>query len=78
LVGCGRRLHRPPLAQRPLATAAAAHGQPLFAVEPLDAFTVHPMPLAAEQHVKAPVSKASALMRQGLEPLAQGRVVRPG
>jgi hypothetical protein len=48
-----RRFQRPPLAQRPLAATAAAHGQLFFPVEPLDALMVHHVAVSAQQNVQA-------------------------
>ena len=72
-----RRLYRPPRADRPLAPAAAAHRQPLFAVDPLNPLLVDRMTLAPQQHMQPSIAEPSSFLGQGLQPLAQCAVVRP-
>jgi hypothetical protein len=50
------------------APAAAAHGQPLLTVEPLDPFPVHPMTLAPRHHVQSAIAEPTPIPGEGLQP----------
>src|SRR3954471_3513142 len=53
--------HRRSRAESPLATAALAHGQPLFLVEPIELLAVEPDPLAFQHPTETPVAEPPAL-----------------
>src|SRR5262249_45996640 len=48
-------------------------GQLLFAVEPIDALVVHPMPLASQQDGEPAIPEPPAQLGQGSKSLPQGR-----
>ena len=77
MVGRKRRLERPSRPDRPLATAAAAHHQPLLAVDPLNALLVDRMALAPQPHMQPPIAEAPSVQGQGLQAFAQRSVIRP-
>src|SRR3954464_2377805 len=71
LVSCHRHLDRPPRSQRPLASAAPANRQTLFAVEPLHPLLIDDLAFSPQQHVQAPITEPPPLLRQGFQPLPQ-------
>src|SRR3979490_1748240 len=75
LVRCLRGYHRSPCPQRPLASAAPTHRQPLLAVESLHPLLVDSMAFTPQQHVQATIPKPPSLLGEGLQPLAQDHVV---
>ena len=71
LVGRHRDQHRRSRAHRPLAAAAAAHGQLLLAIDAEQPLVVDHMALSPQQHVQTPIPEAPSLMGDRLHPLAQ-------
>lgn len=74
LVWRGRNDHRRPRAERAL--AAAAHGEPFLAIEPVDALAIEQPALAPQQRMEAPIAKSAAEMLQLAQPLAQRRIIQ--
>ena len=76
LIGRHRALNRPARAHGPLAAAAAAHGQLLLAIDPLDPLAVYGVAFSPQQDVQPSVAEASPFLRQRRETLPQRPVVR--
>lgn len=74
MVGGLRHNNGLPRAECPFATASAAHGQLLFAVDALDPFSVDEVPLTPQQNMQPPVTEAPSFLRQRLPPLAKNRI----
>jgi hypothetical protein len=77
LVGSVRHQHRPPGAQRPLATTALAHLQLLLAIEPPELLDVHLDALPLQHHVDTAIAEPTTLRRHGLHRLPQLHIVGP-
>src|SRR5690606_1124324 len=75
IIGGKRDQHRCSCAYRSLPPATLAHCQLLFPIEPEEPLVVHKVSLASEQHMKASIAKATALMRQRLHALAKPLIV---
>jgi hypothetical protein len=58
-------------------SAPTADRETLVAIDSEQALVVHQEAFPSQQDVKAPVAEASALMRQGTQPLPQSCVVWP-
>ena len=71
-----RQRHRCPRTQCPLAPAAPAHHEPLFAVQPIELLVIHRVTFARQQPAQAPIAEAPPLRGQFAQPLPQCRVVR--
>jgi hypothetical protein len=77
-VGRLRHRHRRPCADRPLASAAATHLQPLFAIKPTQPLVVRPQPLTRQQQAEATIAEPASLGGQAPQPGAQDTVIGPG
>jgi hypothetical protein len=75
IIGSHRDEHWCPCADRSLAATTLAHGQLLLPVEPEEFLVVHKVAFASEQHMKASIPEASALMRQRLHSLAKVAII---
>ncbi len=75
MFGSRRDQHQRSGAYRPLTPATLAYRELRLPIEPEEFLVIPKMALASEQHMKAPISKAAAFMRQRLHPLAKVVVI---
>jgi hypothetical protein len=70
LVGYQRYLDWTPSSDRPLASTAPAHIQPLLAVEALYPLAVDELAFPTQQHMEAAIAEPPSPLRKLLQPLA--------